>query len=224
MSTVTMTLQEALAKKKIYESQIEKRLSGGAYGQTYGDSVFVCYARETDTTINGINRDEFVDKMKADFVSLQHLISNLSRLKVAINASNATTKITVGGKEYTVADAIARYRALDTEKGFLNACVNQYSAITRKIADNNDKINNPDNISRYMSNMLNSESAKKNEALYTTILEDYKKNNIVYLIDPNNFKDELGGMADELNKFESEIHTALVASNVKTTITVEFED
>lgn len=220
MAKVTMTLQEALAKKKILESDITKRLSNGLYNR----SAFVAYAPETATTINGVDKDEYVEQLKSSFVSLQHLISNLTNLKIAINASNATTKINVAGKEYTVADAIARYRALDTEKGFYSTCASQYGTAAKNVQQINDRINNPDNIAKYMANMLNSETAKKNEALYNTVLEDYKKDNLVYLIDPNNLKDTLEAWVNELNDFESNIHTALVTSNINTTIEVEFED
>lgn len=220
MSIVSMTMQEALAKKKILESDITKRLSSGIYGK----STFVSYTTDTAVTINGVESNEYIKQMKSSFDSLKHLINNLTKLKIAINKSNAITTITVAGKEYTVADAIARYRALDIEKGFYNTCVNQYNNVIQNVQKTNDNVNDKDNISRYMSNMLVSESAKKNEQLYNTMLEDYKKNNLVHIVDPNNLKDALDPWANELNSFESEIHTALVTSNINTTIEVEFED
>ena len=221
MSTVQMTLQEALAKKKILESDISKKLSGNVFSNKL---QFVTYAPETATNINGIEKETFIQQMKANLTSVKHLISNLTKLKVAINASNAVTKITIAGKEYTVADAIARYRALDSEKGFYSQCASQYNAVLSHINSTNEKVNDPDRVSAYMSTMLTSDTAKKNETLYNSILEDYKKNNIVYLLDPNNLQTELVDWADELATFESEIHTALVTSNVNTTITVEFDD
>ena len=222
MSEVTMTMQEALAKKKILESDIAKRLSSNSL---YGNKIYyISYATETAKTIKGVDRDEFEERMEANYTSVKHLISNLARLKVAINASNATTKITVAGKEYTVADAIARFRSLDTEKGFFSTCASQYNNAVKHVQETNDTVNDPQQIADYVSKSLQSESAKKNEALYKQVVEDYKKNNIVYLVDPNNLGDELGGWQDELIAFEAEIHTALVTSNVSTRITVEFED
>ena len=224
MATLTMTVQEALSRKKIIESEIQKRMTENNLTYGKGKSTYVSYASEYAKTIKGIERDAAIATMKGAFVSTKQLISNLTQLKVAINYSNATTKITVAGKEYTVADAIARYRSLDSEKGFYMACATQYANAVHAVKETNERVNDPENISRYMANVFGSESNKKSETLYNSVLEDYKKNNIVYLIDPNNLGDELGNWSDELNSFESEIHTALVTSNVKTTITVEFED
>ena len=59
MSEVTMTMQEALAKKKILESDIAKRLSSNSL---YGNKIYyVSYATETAKTIKGVDRDEFED-------------------------------------------------------------------------------------------------------------------------------------------------------------------
>lgn len=218
MSTVTMTMQEALAKKKILEDNISKRLGFSA------KSAFVAYATDVDKTIGGHEISDATELMRSAFVSLQHLISNLSNLKIAINASNAKTKITVAGKEYTVADAIARYRSLDTEKGFYNACANQYSNVTKSIEQINARVNDPDNVADYVNKILGSDSAKRNESLYNSIVDDYKQKNLVHIIDPNDLTHTLESWNDDLTSFEAEIHTALVTSNVQTTITVEFED
>lgn len=215
MSTVTMNIQEALAKKKILENRLSE-----LKGQKL---LYVTAATEVATTVNGYKREDIENKLKSNFDSMRHLISNLRELKCAINMSNATTKITVAGKEYTVADAIARYNSISSERLFLSKCIAQYTTVTSQIEDTNTLVSEPERIAAHVGEILGSES-KKNESIYNAVVEDYKKNNILYIIDPNNLEEVLLKWKDELDQFEADIHTALITSNIQTQITVEFED
>lgn len=215
MSTVTMNIQEALAKKKILENRLSE-----LKGQKL---LYVTAATEVATTVNGYKREDIENKLKSNFDSMRHLISNLRELKCAINMSNATTKITVAGKEYTVADAIARYNSISSERLFLSKCIAQYTTVTSQIEDTNALVSEPERIAAHVGEILGSES-KKNESIYNAVVEDYKKNNILYIIDPNNLEEVLLKWKDELDQFEADIHTALITSNIQTQITVEFED
>ena len=215
MSTVMMNIQEALAKKKILENRLSE-LKGSKL-------LYVTAATEVATTVNGYKREDIENKLKSNFDSMKHLISNLRELKCAINMSNATTKIIVAGKEYTVADAIARYNSISTERYFLSKCIAQYTTVTSQIEDTNKVVSEPERIAAHVGEILGSES-KKNESIYNAVVEDYKKNNILYMIDPNNLEEVLIKWKEELDQFEADIHTALITSNIQTQITVEFED
>lgn len=221
MAVVTMTIQEALAKKKILENRINKALISDP---RISRPKFVNFVTDVDTTMDGLSIDQATEKMKSEFESIKHLISNLSKLKVAINHSNSLTTIDISGKIYTVADAIARHRNISTEMSFYNECATQYADTLLNIKNINLRINDPENVSNYVNKVLGSDTAKRNEDLYKTIVEDYKKKNLVHIVDPNGFSEILDHWKEEIETFESEIHNALVASNVKTTISVEFED
>lgn len=219
MAKVELTIQEALAKKKILEDKVNKNYS---LAQKF---AFVAIASETDTTIQGVDREDAINIMRANFDSTRHLISNLRALKSAINASNAITKVMIAGKEYAVADAIAKLQSIKYDKKLLERCESQLLAAKKEIENHNATIQNPDNVSMYVNRVLgSSESAKKNETLYNTIVEDYMKKNLVYLIDPNNLQNRLDLYNDDVAQFEEQVHTALLKSNLETIIEVEYED
>lgn len=221
MAKVTMTVQEALAKKKIYEAQIAKALSVSSR------KVFVTSATKTQEIILGHKRDECETKLKAMYISIRHLIDNLSNLKVAINHSNATTEIVVAGKTYTIADAIAKLHSLDSEKEFFTIISNQYSNILKEIDVNNKRNLSPEAISEYVSKMTSgrsSESSKKDETLYNALVESYKENNTLEIVDPVGYDKILVEWEKDISDFEANIHNALITSNVSTIIEVELND
>lgn len=219
MAKVELTIQEALAKKKILEDRVNKN-----YISTQ-KFAFVAIASETDTTIQGVDREEAIKIMKSNFDSTRHLISNLRALKSAINASNAITKVMIAGKEYTVADAIAKLQSIKYDKKLLEKCEMQLLTAKKEVEKHNASVSEPDALSMYVNRILgSSESAKKNETLYNTIVDDYMKKNLVYLIDPNDLQHMLESYMDDVNQFEEQVHTALLKSNLETIIEVEFED
>ena len=215
MSKVTLTVQDALAKKKIIETRIRDL--------NIGRLAYVSVATELQDNIEGLKRSNFESKLQSNFDMVNSLISNLRAIKSAINASNAATKIIVAGKEYTCADAIARLRALDTEKGFYTAIKKQINKCQNEIEERNARVLDPDNVSEYIGRILGSET-KKTDSLYGEILERYKKDNLLYLVDPKHLSDKIEGLITEIAEFEAQVHNALVASNITTVIEVELDD
>ena len=59
---------------------------------------------------------------------------------------------------------------------------------------------------------------------YGEILERYKKDNLLYLVDPKHLSDKIEGLITEIAEFEAQVHNALVASNITTVIEVELDD
>lgn len=215
MSIVSMTVQEALNKKKI----LEKKLSG----DSIYDSAYITVATVDQKVISGVEREKIEDLLKAQFISVKHLYENLKALKIAINKSNATTLVKIAGEEYTVADAIARTHFVKEERELLNILQKQYISAKNKVDANNERVLDPDNISDYISKIVGSES-KKNSDLIDQLTESYKNSNTMTLIDPNNLHDEIEKMAKELDDFDAEVHTALTVSNINTIIEVEYLD
>lgn len=214
MSVLKITVQEALNRKKI----LEKRLD-----EVKKDYSYIAIGTATQEVICGVERDKIEGMLKSQYTSVKHLISNLSALKVAINKSNAETKVIIGGKEYTVADAIARINFLDVERSFANRALRQYTEAVNKVELLNNQKLDSEAISAYINTVLSAES-KKNSELINQLTEDYKRENTQHLIDPNNLKEEATKMIEDLDTFEAEAHTALTVSNINTTIEVELED
>lgn len=215
MSKKIMTVQEALNKKKILEKRWAEEMSD--------EKAYVTYATSTQKVVDGVEREEVENILKSQFDSKVHLLKNLSALKIAINKSNASTIVVISGKEYTVADAIARMNFMDNERKFYNRAMRQYNTCKNNVDATNKKVLDPDNIAAYLSR-INGDQTKVRLEVIEALKESYKEENMLHIIDPNNINDVVSKMIDDLDQFEAEVHTKLTTSNINTEIEVEFED
>lgn len=215
MSKKIMTVQEALNKKKILEKRWAEEMSD--------EKAYVTYATSTQKVVDGVEREEVENILKSQFDSKVHLLKNLSALKIAINKSNASTIVVISGKEYTVADAIARMNFMDNERKFYNRAMRQYNTCKNNVDAINKKVLDPDNIAAYLSR-INGDQTKVRPEVIEALKESYKEENMLHIIDPNNINDVVSKMIDDLDQFEAEVHTKLTTSNINTEIEVEFED
>jgi hypothetical protein len=214
MTTKTTTVYEALQEKKLLEKRIDSL--------NFNKAAFITYAGESDDTIDGIAMEDINKKLKSNYDSIQHLLKNHSAYTAAINQSNAVTKITINNKEYTVAEAISRYQDLDNEIKFLQAMAAQYREISDKVRNHNAVVKDPNEISKYVNNILG--DSKKDQALIDTTTNTYLKNHLWKVIDPNNIGDNFEKMLNDVNAFKEQVHFILTKSNAITEITIELED
>jgi hypothetical protein len=214
MATKTITVYEALEEKKL----LEKRLTSG-----FQKLVYVTAATDAQDTINGINREDIDKRLIGNYTSVKTLIDNYAAITAAINQSNAVTKVTIDGKEYTVADAIARYNTIDIEIDFMNALSSQYSSVLQKVQSNNASVEDPEKMASFISGSLGN-STKATEELLKTVQQLYRENNTLKIIDPNKLGEILEDKTKDVCGFKYKFHTALTCSNTITKITFELED
>ena len=110
---VKMTVYTALNKRKIYASRLTKLHETGA--------SFIECVLAVETKINGIPREDLVNKLKSNYDKTIDIIRNLYTLNAAITRSNALTEITIGGETMTVTEALTRYDKINTEIDLLNS-------------------------------------------------------------------------------------------------------
>ena len=213
MSTVTMTLYEALGKKKILEDRIKK-----------AQSYRLCFIKKKheDVTTDGYTVEEAIKSVKEGYQSSIALINNYIALKSAINDANAVTKIKVAEKEYTIANAIVRQRELDREKFFYSKMISNLNGCDDEVRKRKEEYLSPEKISQHVARVLG--DSKKDDALIKSVTEDYEKKWDVELCDPLNTRELAEKKLQEIETFKEEIHFALNKANVDTVITVEYDD
>ena len=96
-----MSIHQALSELKLLDNRIERAISSGRFIGT--KKLVESKVSQTRTSVK-----EFNERAKADLDSVRALIERRSAIKSKIVASNATTKVIIGGTEYTVAEAIER--------------------------------------------------------------------------------------------------------------------
>ena len=149
-------------------------------------------------------------------------MKNYAAVKAAINEANARTKVKIAGKEYSIANAIARQRNLNKEESMYRSMVVQYHSVEQNVKKSNERNLSADAISAYIQKTSN--GTKMSEELVRELTEEYKKRFEVEIYDPMKTKETAENALEEIKKFREEIHFALTQANINTMITVELED
>lgn len=210
MAKVKMTVQEALNRRKTLQNRVDNMFTDPDDYFTYSDGTHPV-------------TDEQLDNMKANFQSLIHLYDNLENLKVAINHSNAVTKITVAGKEMTCADAIAKHNAADKTLRVYRTILESYTAAESRVDAKNHLALSQEKIDAHISAVCSSQ-AKTNPTLVEELTKTFIALHTTKMYDPAKVKETLTKKINELTEFEEAVHTQLTISNVSTEIEVEFND
>ena len=97
MTTETMNIHQALVELKALEKRIEAAIKEGEW---------VTANKHSNGKIGGIDLREYMENIKSRHQKVTSLIARTEAIKRAVVNSNAVTKVTIAGKEYTVAEAI----------------------------------------------------------------------------------------------------------------------
>ena len=97
MTTEKMTVHKALCELKTLDSRIQKCMQ---------QNPFVFANKHANSKVAGVSVGDYCKEVQASYQSANDLIARRDAIKRAVTLSNATVKVTIGGKEYTVAEAI----------------------------------------------------------------------------------------------------------------------
>lgn len=212
MNTEKMTVHKALAELKIIDDRIRKAID---------NTVFIEAVKNGTEKINGINVEDFKNNMKSNMQKVADLINRRNAMKRAVVLSNATTTVTIGGNEYTVAEAIEmKNHGMDGKKYLLseltiqnNRALNKYASYSGELLEQraNDYVQN---ILRSQGDSADKADPKQIQALHDSFVEANKFN----MIDPLHIADKIEELNNEIVEFEVEVDSALSVSNSLTII------
>lgn len=217
MTKEQMTIHKALAELKTMDDRIETAMS---------QTTFVLAAKNSAEKINGVSIKDFKDKMTSNYQKVNDLIKRRDAMKRAVVLSNATTKVTVGGVEYTVAEAIEiKNHGIEFKKRLLSCMSNAYRSAQRVLTDNSgDAIER--RADQYVLSVISAQPKDSKMSVDSDAMKalraDYIKNNSYDLIDPLDVVATMEKLTDEINKFETDVDAALSCSNALTVIEFEY--
>lgn len=216
MTHETMTVHKALAELKI----IDDRILNAINNVEFIDSV-----KNGTKKINGVSVDAYKESIKSCYQKANDLINRRNALKRAVVMSNATTKVTIGDREYTVAEAIdMKNNGMNGMKCMLNTLIRQYQDATYKFNCNSGE-SLEEKANKYVMNILGSQgsSTDKTDAKQVQALHDaFIANNEFIMIDPLNVEKCIEDIQNKIAEFETEVDAALSVSNAVTTIDIEY--
>lgn len=213
MATVEkMTIHKALCELKILDSRINNAISSARF----------CLAnKHSNEKVNGVTVEEYQETMKASYNKAFDLIRRREAIKRAVVLSNAKTIVKIGGKEYTVAEAIEmNNHGIDLKLQLKNAMKKQYDSAMTAIISKNSVVD--DKATEYVVGLFGQKESKTANDEYEKARKSYIEANTMELIDPVNILEKIEALEVEIADFTTEVDSALSVSNALTEITVEY--
>lgn len=210
MTTMTMTVHEALSKLKV----LNKRVN-------FNNNIFLVVAKANEKKANGYDIEDLKSRIISDYDKSIALIEEINAIKRAISKYNAETIITVGGKEMSVAEAIyMKDFGLDHKKSLLDTLSNAYNTAQRELLARNGK-ELDDRAEKFVSATFGSKDKASSDEIEKA-MKSFKENNMAVLIDPLKIADKISALRDEIDSFEASVDSAIQVANATHTLDVTF--
>lgn len=229
MAIVKMTLAEALVRRKTYEQRIEQLTNDLETDTIARNRRFLFCDFYTGTKkvgeVSGVDIETFEKNTKASIDSIMAIISNYETLCKAINKKNNETTVVIADKEMTIVEAIALKNGLvkDFRVTLAKKLMADYNAISAKAKLINEKVNDPDNIDKYLDQIL-TDDAKNDPAKVKEAETTYHEMRDANIVDPLNIVTMYDDIINDAKAFKDEVDFRLSEVNAKTEIEVEFAD
>lgn len=202
-----LTVYQAIMERK----QLKKRIEDIIFNYNMGESKFIAIAKDKAIA------EQYDASIKSEYDKINSLLKRIDNINSAIVLSNANTKIVVGDREMTVAEAIIEKNSIKDKKEVLNSMVLQRNSAVKKYEDGLEKIR--ENAHDYVRDVTkNATEGVKID--YDKEFEKYVKNHEVFLVNPLKLDKKIEVLDKEINDFETNIDNALNVSNATTMITV----
>lgn len=209
-----MTIHKALSELKLLEGRIQKEI---------GNAAFAIANKHSNTVVNGIPIAEFANEAKEAYKSIRTLINRRNAIKCAVTRSNAVTKVKIGDKEYTVAEAIdMKNLGMDHVKQLCAAIENQFlSAKAKAERENGDRLES--RADTYIQSLYQNADKKNLSDEVKKVREDFMTAQTVEVLDPLGAAKVSAELRNQVDAFMSEVDSALSVSNALTTVDIEYE-
>lgn len=126
-----ISVTRALAQLKTLTARIEAAITASLF-------VGIKAGKDTNTKVllpkGNLTLKAVEDRINSEHKSLDDLITERSKLKSAIAISNSITKVTIGGVEMTVSEAIERKHTLPLRVRRLEVMRTQYNQAVNEVA------------------------------------------------------------------------------------------
>lgn len=203
-----MTATKALVELKMLNKRITDKIESGLY---------VSVIRGEDKkTVQQMDLEKADAEIKASKQSVTALIARRNAIKTALVKANAEATVEVGGKTYTVAEAIERKNSIGYDVALLNKMKVQYSQAVQMVDAHNLKVDM--NMQGVLKSLGDAKTIDK--ASIETTVKSLRKLDECKLFDPINIKKAIDDLEGDIDKFKAEVDTALSVANATTTIEV----
>ncbi len=213
MTTEKMTVHKALCELKTLDSRIQKAI---------GESVFVFANKHSNNKVSGMGIGEYSAEIKAKYQSVCDLLARRDAIKRAVTLSNASVKVTIGGKEYTVAEAIEmKNHGIPLEQMLLKKLDGDNKKARRLSDENNGEILEM-RADEYVKSLYGNVDMKGASEEIKKVRADFISAQTMEIVDPIGIASEMERLDEEITTFVVEIDSALSVSNALTELEISY--
>ncbi len=172
--------------------------------------------------VNGIyTKEDFEENAKAKLQSANDLIARRNAIKSAIVAANAVTQVTIGGKTYTIAEAINFKHEITYKKKMVEVLTRKHNAAKGKVLTANEDLSTKalEQTKAYLGRP-NDANAKKTDADISEMYSNIYARLELSLVDPLNAESLIEKLKNEITSFETEVDAVLSEINAVTMIEI----
>lgn len=209
-----MTVHKALCELKVLGDRIDKEI----------DLLhFLTLNKHGNQKINGVPVKDYIEDTRSNYKSVMTLINRRNAIKGAIINSNAVTKVIIGGKEYTVAEAIdMKANGMGNLRKVLGNLELQWNrALSMAERENGEKLDA--RADAYVKSLYEGSDMKNLSDDIQKVRETFVASQTVDIIDPIGAQDVMRKLKDEIDTFMADVDSALSVSNALTNIEIEYE-
>ena len=204
-----MTIHRALSELKLIDAKIEKHIS-----QLVPTGIY-----QKGKLIKGYQTEEdFAKSAQSNYQSVIDLIKRKTAIKSAIVAANGVTKVTVAGKDMTVADAINFKAVVAHKKKLINRLESMHTSTLAELNKNNTIVEN--NVQKLLEMTFGKENVKADAKDMDAVRKPYMEQNEFHLFDPLKVVHIGEAIEKEVTEFEAEVDATLSEINAVTYITI----
>ena len=211
MTTEKMNVHQALAELKMLDKRIPTEIM---------NTQWVVANKHCNTKIGGIPVGEYVNNTKTQYQKVTDLIRRAEAIKRAVVNSNAVTKISVGGVEYTVAEAIdMKNISMPRLNDLRNRLANYYRS-AEVDADNKNGDMLERRATQHIETLYGKSDVKGLSEEARKAREQFIEQQTYELVDPIDAKKEVEMLTERIDRFMANVDAALSTSNALTEIEV----
>lgn len=214
MTNEKMTVHKALSELKTLDSRIEKGMNSVS---------FVFANKHGNGTVKGITVAAYTAEIKSAYQSVTDLMARRNAIKRAVTLSNAAQKVTIGGNEYTVAEAIEfKNHAIPLMKSLLNKLAKDYETARGMATINNGSNVLETRADDYVRSLYGNTDMKNASEEIKKVRADFIAAQTMEIVDPIGISQETKALEEKINGFVVDVDSALSVSNALTEIDISY--
>lgn len=211
MTKETMTITKALSELKILDSRINNETTS---------MVFCDTSKHAMRTLKGKSIPDAKAEMQGNYDKITALINRNNAIKKAVTKANASTTISIGEEQMTIAEAIyMKQQGIDHMKKLLNTIASQYNQAQSTIHRSNGDVLTQA-CEAYIVKLFGSGDGKTVSNEIEAVKKQYLEENTVDLIEGVDTAKVIMELKDKINTFEAEVDAAITVANATTTIEI----